>query len=56
MILKFLKGFLCRILLFLEVLLEDLIPLFELANEESPVQIDVDEVRGAIIALKAKGG
>jgi hypothetical protein len=37
-------------------LLEELIPLFELANEESSVQIDVDDVRGAILALKAKAG
>jgi diguanylate cyclase (GGDEF)-like protein len=48
-------GNLQRLVPHLPKLLEDLIPLFELTNEESPVQIDVDEVRGAIIALKAKG-
>lgn len=49
-------GNLHRLMEHMPKLLEDLIPLFELANEESPVQIDVDEVRGAIIALKAKSG
>jgi len=49
-------GNLQRLMPHMPKLLEDLIPLFELVNEESPVQIDVDEVRGAIIALKAKGG
>ncbi|HEC19518.1 MAG TPA: diguanylate cyclase [Gammaproteobacteria bacterium] len=49
-------GNLQRLMPHMPKLLEELIPLFELANEESPVQIDVDEVRGAIIALKAKGG
>lgn len=49
-------GNLHRLVPHMPKLLEDLIPLFELANEESPVQIDVDEVRGAIMALKAKSG
>ncbi len=49
-------GNLHRLMPHMPKLLEDLIPLFELANEESPVQIDVDEVRGAIMALKAKAG
>jgi len=49
-------GNLQRLMPHMPKLLEELIPLFELANEESPVQIDVDEVRGAIIALKAKSG
>lgn len=48
-------GNLHRLIEHMPKLLEDLIPLFELVNEESSVQIDVDEVRGAIIALKAKG-
>lgn len=48
-------GNLQRLMPHMPKLLEELIPLFELSNEESPVQIDVDEVRGAIIALKAKG-
>lgn len=49
-------GNLHRLMPHMPKLLEELIPLFELANEESPVQINVDEVRGAIIALKAKTG
>ena len=49
-------GNLQRLMPHIPKLLEELIPLFELANEESPVQIDVDEVRGAILALKAKAG
>ena len=49
-------GNLQRLMPHMPKLLEELIPLFELANEESSVQINVDEVRGAIIALKAKGG
>jgi len=49
-------GNLHRLMPHIPKLLEDLIPLFELANEESPVQIDVDDVRGAIVALKAKSG
>ncbi len=49
-------GNLQRLVPHMPKLLEELIPLFELANEESPVQIDVDEVRGAVMALKAKGG
>lgn len=49
-------GNLHRLMPHMPKLLEELIPLFELANEESPVQIDVDDVRGAIIALKSKGG
>jgi len=48
-------GNLQRLIPHMSKLLEDLIPLFELANEESPVQIDVDQVRGAIVALKPKG-
>jgi diguanylate cyclase (GGDEF)-like protein len=48
-------GNLQRLMPYMSTLLEDLIPLFELANEESPVHIDVEEVRGAIIALRAKG-
>jgi two-component system cell cycle response regulator len=48
-------GNLHRLMPHMPKLLEDLIPLFELANEESPVQIDVDQVRGSIIALTAKG-
>lgn len=47
-------GNLQRLMPHMHSLLEELIPLFELANEESSVQIDVDEVRGAILALKAK--
>ena len=47
-------GNLQRLMPHMSKLLEDLIPLFELANEESPVHIDVDQVRGAIIALKSK--
>lgn len=49
-------GNLQRLMPHMSSLLEELIPLFELANEESPVRIDMDEVRGAIIALKAKNG
>lgn len=49
-------GNLQRLMPHMPTLLEELIPLFELANEESPVHIDVDKVRGAIIALKAKEG
>ncbi|MDT8383735.1 MAG: diguanylate cyclase [Gammaproteobacteria bacterium] len=48
-------GNLQRLIPHLPTLLERLIPLFELVNEESPVEIDVDQVRAAIIALKAKG-
>jgi len=49
-------GNLQRLMPHISTLLEELIPLFELANEESPVHIDVDQVRGAIIALKSKAG
>ncbi|MBN4079396.1 diguanylate cyclase [Beggiatoa alba] len=49
-------GNLQRLVPHMPKLLEELIPLFELVNEESPVHIDVDEVRGAIMALRAKGG
>lgn len=46
-------GNLHRLMPHLPKLLEDLIPLFELANEESsPKNIDVDDVRSVIEALK----
>jgi diguanylate cyclase (GGDEF)-like protein len=45
-------GNLQRIMPHLSKLLEDLIPLFELVNEESAASIDVDQVRAAIEALK----
>ena len=48
-------GNLHRLMPHLPKLLENLIPLFELTNEESPVHIDVDQVREAIVALKVKG-
>ncbi|NOX91450.1 MAG: diguanylate cyclase [Gammaproteobacteria bacterium] len=49
-------GNLQRLMPHMPRLLEDLIPLFELANEKSPVHIDVDQVRETIIALKSRGG
>jgi len=49
-------GNLHRLMPHIPKLLEDLIPLFELANEESPARIDVDQVREAIVALKDRGG
>jgi diguanylate cyclase (GGDEF)-like protein len=45
-------GNLQRLMPHLPKLLEDLIPLFELTNEESPTKIDVDQMREVIIALK----
>ncbi len=45
-------GNLHRVMPHLPKLLEDLIPLFELVNEESAATIDVDQVRSAIEALK----
>jgi hypothetical protein len=45
-------GNLHRLMPHLPKLLEDLIPLFELVNEESAATIDVDQVRAAIEALK----
>ena len=45
-------GNLHRLMPHLPKLLEDLIPLFELVNEESVASIDVDQVRDAIKALK----
>lgn len=45
-------GNLHRLMPHLPKLLEDLIPLFELVNEESAASIDVDQVRAAIKALK----
>jgi two-component system cell cycle response regulator len=45
-------GNLHRVMPYLPKLLEDLIPLFELVNEESAATIDVDQVRAAIEALK----
>jgi diguanylate cyclase (GGDEF)-like protein len=45
-------GNLHRLMPHLPKLLEDLIPLFELVNEESAASIDVDQVRAAIEALK----
>lgn len=48
-------GNLQRLMPHMPRLLEDLIPLFELANEKSPVHIDVDQVRETIIALKSRG-
>lgn len=45
-------GNLQRLMPHLPKLLEELIPLFELANEESPAKIDVDQLREVIIALK----
>ena len=45
-------GNLHRVMPYLPKLLEDLIPLFELVNEESAAAIDVDQVRAAIEALK----
>jgi diguanylate cyclase (GGDEF)-like protein len=48
-------GNLQRLIPHIPKLLEDLIPLFELTNEESPARIDVDQVREAIVALRLKG-
>lgn len=48
-------GNLQRLIPHIPKLLEDLIPLFELTNEESPARIDVDQVREAIVALRQKG-
>jgi diguanylate cyclase (GGDEF)-like protein len=48
-------GNLHRLVPHLPKLLESLVPLFELANEESPVHIDVDQVRETIVSLKHKG-
>jgi diguanylate cyclase (GGDEF)-like protein len=48
-------GNLQRLIPHIPKLLEDLIPLFELTNEESPARIDVDQVREAIVALRMKG-
>ena len=45
-------GNLHRLMPHLPKLLEDLIPLFELVNEESAATIDVNQVRSAIEALK----
>ena len=45
-------GNLHRLMPHLPKLLEDLIPLFELVNEESVATIDVNQVRAAIEALK----
>lgn len=45
-------GNLQRLMPHLPKLLEELIPLFELANEESPAKIDVDQLREVIVALK----
>ena len=45
-------GNLQRLMPHLPTLLEELIPLFELANEESPAKIDVDQVREVIVELK----
>jgi diguanylate cyclase (GGDEF)-like protein len=45
-------GNLHRLMPHLPKLLEDLIPLFELVNEESAATIEVDQVRAAIKALK----
>lgn len=45
-------GNLQRLIPHLPTLLEELIPLFELANEESPAKIDVDQVREVIVELK----
>ncbi len=49
-------GNLHRLMPHIPTLLEELIPLFELVNEESPARIDVDQVRAAIVELKAKDG
>ncbi len=49
-------GSLHRLLPHIPKLLEELIPLFELVNEESPACIDVDQVHAAIVELKAKDG
>ena len=45
-------GNLHRLMPHLGKLLEDLIPLFELANEESTAKLDVNEVRSVIEGLK----
>ena len=45
-------GNLQRLMPHLPKVLEDLIPLFELANEESVEKIDVDQLREVIVALK----
>lgn len=45
-------GNLHRLIPHLPKLLEDLIPLCELANEESTTKIDVDQVRTMIKTLK----
>lgn len=47
-------GNLHRLLPHMAKLLEDLIPLFELVNQESPSKVDVDQFRTAIEALKNK--
>jgi diguanylate cyclase (GGDEF)-like protein len=47
-------GNLQRLIPHIPKLLEELIPLFELTNEESPARIDVDQVREAIVALSKK--
>ncbi len=49
-------GNLHRLMPHIPTLLEELIPLFELVNEESPARIDVDQVRAAIVELKTKDG